>query len=150
MCKAFGYTRWIHMYIIREVIHTYIIIREVTILFLLFKVCSYNIPYIQIIKNIIQKNYLVFKFRICSDWYLIFCFTFSFYYMDIMKRWLMVYNTTFNNISGISRWSVLLVEGTVENHWPVARHWQTVSHNVVSSTPHLSRTRTHNFSDNRH
>jgi hypothetical protein len=22
-----------------------------------------------------------------------------------------------------------------ENHWPVANHWQTLSHNVVSSTP---------------
>jgi hypothetical protein len=33
--------------------------------------------------------------------------------------------------------SVLLVEETgvlVENHWPVASHWQTLSHNVVSST----------------
>jgi hypothetical protein len=24
-----------------------------------------------------------------------------------------------------------------ENHRPVASHWQTVSHNVVTSTPHL-------------
>jgi hypothetical protein len=23
-----------------------------------------------------------------------------------------------------------------ENHWPVASHWQTLSHNVVSSKPH--------------
>jgi hypothetical protein len=22
-----------------------------------------------------------------------------------------------------------------ENHWPVASHWQPLSHNVVSSTP---------------
>jgi hypothetical protein len=22
-----------------------------------------------------------------------------------------------------------------ENHWPVASHWQTISHNIVSSTP---------------
>jgi hypothetical protein len=22
-----------------------------------------------------------------------------------------------------------------ENHWPVTNHWQTLSHNVVSSTP---------------
>jgi hypothetical protein len=40
---------------------------------------------------------------------------------------LMVFNVTFNNISAISRWSVLLVE----NHRPVASRWQTVSHNVV-------------------
>jgi hypothetical protein len=32
----------------------------------------------------------------------------------------MVFNTTFNNISVISWWSVLLVKETGENHWPVA------------------------------
>ena len=50
----------------------------------------------------------------------------------------MVLNPTFNNISVISWWSVLLVEETGvhrENHRPVASHWQTLSHNVVSSTP---------------
>ena len=49
----------------------------------------------------------------------------------------MVFNATFNNIR-----SVLLVEeGGVhgENHWPAASHWQTLSHNVVSSTPHHER-----------
>ena len=40
--------------------------------------------------------------------------------------------STFNNISGISWRSVLLVE---EAGVPVASHWQTLSHNVVSSTP---------------
>jgi hypothetical protein len=48
-----------------------------------------------------------------------------------------VFNVTFNNISVISWRSVLLVEETGvpgENHWPAACHWQTVSHNVVSST----------------
>jgi hypothetical protein len=47
---------------------------------------------------------------------------------------LMVLNATFNNISVISWRSVLLVEetgGPKENHWPVASHWQTLSHNVV-------------------
>ena len=51
----------------------------------------------------------------------------------------MVFNTTFNNISVISWWSVLLLEETRvpgENHWPVTSHRQTLSHNVVSSTPH--------------
>jgi hypothetical protein len=43
--------------------------------------------------------------------------------------WFMVFNATFNNISVISWWSVLLVEETRENHWPVASHWQTLSHN---------------------
>jgi hypothetical protein len=44
----------------------------------------------------------------------------------------MVLSATFNNIS------VLLVEETRvprENHRPVASHLQTLSHNVVSSTP---------------
>jgi len=50
----------------------------------------------------------------------------------------MVFNGTFNNISAISWQSVLLVEETQvcrENHRPVASHRQTLSHNVVSSTP---------------
>ena len=37
-----------------------------------------------------------------------------------------------------------------ENYRPVAIHWQTLSHNVVSSTPRLSRVRTHNGSGDRH
>jgi len=50
----------------------------------------------------------------------------------------MVFNATFNNISVISWQSVLLVgeKGVPgENHRPVANYWQTLSHNVVSSTP---------------
>jgi len=46
----------------------------------------------------------------------------------------MVFNATFNNISGISWLSVLLVEETGvtgENHRPATSHWQTLSHNVV-------------------
>jgi hypothetical protein len=53
----------------------------------------------------------------------------------------MVFNATFNTIS------VILVEEAgvpEENHRSVASHWQTLSHNVVSSTPHLSGIRTHN------
>jgi hypothetical protein len=33
-----------------------------------------------------------------------------------------------------------------ENQQPVANHWQTLSHNVVSSTPRLSGVLTHNIS----
>jgi hypothetical protein len=43
----------------------------------------------------------------------------------------MVFNATFNNISVISWWSVLLVEETgvpSENHRPEASHRQTLSH----------------------
>ena len=50
----------------------------------------------------------------------------------------MVFNATFNNISAILLWSVLLVEETEvpgENHRPVASNWQTLSYNVVLSTP---------------
>jgi hypothetical protein len=65
----------------------------------------------------------------------------------------MVFNPTFNNISVISWLSVLLVEETrvpEENHRPVGSHWQTLSHNVVSSTPRLNGIRTHNLSGDRH
>ena len=54
----------------------------------------------------------------------------------------MVFNATLNNISVKSWWSVLLVEETRvpgENHRPAASHWQTLSHNIVSSTPRHER-----------
>ena len=43
----------------------------------------------------------------------------------------LVFNATFNNISVISWLSVLFVEETGVprvNNWPVASHWQTLSH----------------------
>jgi hypothetical protein len=51
----------------------------------------------------------------------------------------MMFNNTFNNISvtSISGRPVLLMEETgipEEIHWPVASHWETLPHNVVSST----------------
>jgi hypothetical protein len=66
---------------------------------------------------------------------------------------IMVFNATFDNISLISWQSVLLVGKTGvpgENHRPIASHWQTLSHNVVSSTPRLSVIRTHNISGDWH
>ena len=54
----------------------------------------------------------------------------------------MVLNATFNNISVMSWRSVLLVEENGvpgESHRPVASNWQTLSHNVVSSTPRHER-----------
>ena len=39
---------------------------------------------------------------------------------------------------------------TGENHQADARHWQTLSHYVVSSTPHMSGIRTHSFSGDGH
>ena len=65
----------------------------------------------------------------------------------------MVPNATFNNISVISWQSVLLMEETGipgENHRPVASHWQTLSHNVVSSTPRMGGIRSHNIGGDRH
>jgi hypothetical protein len=63
----------------------------------------------------------------------------------------MVFNTTFNNISVISWWSVLLVEetgGPGENHQPVTSHGQTLSHNVVHLA--LIKIQTHNMSGDMH
>jgi len=37
-----------------------------------------------------------------------------------------------------------------EYHRPVVSHWQTLSHNVVSSTLRHERVRTHSISGNRH
>jgi hypothetical protein len=56
----------------------------------------------------------------------------------------MVFNATFNNISVISWWWVVLVGETGENHRPVASHWQTLSHNVV----HLALQRTDSDTEN--
>jgi hypothetical protein len=50
----------------------------------------------------------------------------------------MVLNATFNNISVILWCSFLLEEETgipEENHRSTLNHWQTLSHNVASSTP---------------
>ena len=65
----------------------------------------------------------------------------------------MVFNATFNNISVISWRSVLLVGETGvpgENYRPVANHWQTLSHDVVSNTPRLGLVRTHNVSGDKY
>jgi len=55
-------------------------------------------------------------------------------YQEEEEEEIMALNVTFNNISAISRWSVLLVEETgvpAKKHRPVANHRQTLSHNVV-------------------
>ena len=62
-----------------------------------------------------------------------------------------VFNATFNNISAILWWSVLLVEetgGPGENHRPVASYWQTLLHNVVHIA--LIEIRTPNISGDWH
>jgi hypothetical protein len=52
-----------------------------------------------------------------------------------MVGWFMVFNATFNNISVMTWLSLLLVEETGENHKHVTSHRQTLSNNVVLSTP---------------
>jgi hypothetical protein len=54
----------------------------------------------------------------------------------------MVFSATFNSITAISWWSVLLVNETGffgENHRPVATNRRTLSHNIVSSSPRHER-----------
>ena len=68
---------------------------------------------------------------------------------NLLQYRLMVFGATFNDISVISWRSVILVEEigvSGENHRPVASHWQTLSHNFVSSTHNLSGVRTYNRS----
>jgi hypothetical protein len=81
-------------------------------------------------------------------------FNINLWFKENAKRIVLLYfNATFNNISDISWWSVLLMEEIRvpgENHPAVASHWQTLSRNVVSSTPRLNRIWTHNFSGDRH
>ena len=65
----------------------------------------------------------------------------------------MVFNAILNYISVISWRSVLLMEETGvlwETQRHAASHWQTLSRNVVSSTPGINGIRTHNVSGDRH
>jgi hypothetical protein len=61
--------------------------------------------------------------------------------LDTSDR-VMVFTATFNNISVKSSLLVLLVEKTgapEETYRPAASHWQTLSHNGVSSKPRHER-----------
>jgi hypothetical protein len=72
---------------------------------------------------------------------------------DIWGLGVMVFNATFNTITVISWQSVLLVKETRvpgQNHRPAASRSQTLSHNVVSSTPRLNWIQTHNVSGDMH
>jgi hypothetical protein len=65
----------------------------------------------------------------------------------------LVVNATFNNITAIPWWIVLLVDKAgvhLENYRPAASHWQTLSHNIALSKPRLNGIRTHNVSGDRH
>jgi hypothetical protein len=72
---------------------------------------------------------------------------------DITRVNVTVFNATISNISVASLLSILLMEETGvpgENNRPVVSHRQTLSLNVVSSSPRLSGIQTHNFSGDRH
>ena len=104
------------VYLYRTVVHTN---SKIYIMFLLMFIFTRNTC----------KRLLTLTFVNCCLSVLLFYRGVSFFFM--------VLNTTFNNISVISWQSVLLVEETGvlrENHWPVASHWQTLPHNVVSKT----------------
>ena len=63
--------------------------------------------------------------------------TLAYYPPPPKSAWFKVYNAIFNNMSIISWLSVLLMEETGvprKNHQPIESHWQTLSHNIVSST----------------
>jgi hypothetical protein len=62
-------------------------------------------------------------------WILIEWITCIFWYIWFVC--LIVFNATFNNVSVILWWSVLLVEDPGENYRHVANHCQTLSQNVV-------------------
>jgi hypothetical protein len=74
-------------------------------------------------------------------------------YIEKGWLWVMVFNATFNNISDIAWWLVLLVEETRvpgENHRPAAS--QLTNYHIMLYRVHLvmNGVRTHNFSGDRH
>ena len=81
------------------------------------------------------------KVTICSNtsrWYNVINTRFKGYLCGVECH----FQQYFSDIPVISWRSVLLVwetEVSGENHRPVASHWQTVSHNVVSCTPRHER-----------
>jgi hypothetical protein len=73
--------------------------------------------------------------------------SFDWVFFNCLVGWFMVFNATFNNFSVISWQSVLLV-AEIKSICRKPSHWQTLSHNVETSTPRLSGIRTHNISRN--
>ena len=108
---------------------------------MVFNATFNNISFVCIISNI---KY----FRFSTTWIYI---SSQIHGKKIVLFLLMVFNNaTLNTISVISRQSVLLVEETGENHWPVASHWQILSHNVVSSTPRHEQDSSSKVNSDRH
>ena len=63
--------------------------------------------------------------------------------------WLMTFSTIYQLYRGGQFYCWRKPEYPVKTK-PVVSHWQTLSRNVVSSTPRLRRIRTHNVSGDRH
>ena len=85
------------------------------------------------------QNNVISSFRIYF-----FAFSLCIYWNRIMVR-VMVFYSTFTNISCISRWSNFLVEEPGvpgEDHWPDKLYHRML---YISSTPQLSENRTHNL-----
>jgi hypothetical protein len=106
----------------------------------MFRICSeFSVMFsnVQTLFRISSTKTGLFRISwLCSDIISVF-----YLFISYSRVRIMVFNATFNNIAVISWQSVLLVEesgGTGENHRPTANHWQTLSHNVASSTPRLS------------
>ena len=100
-------------------------------------------------------KYSWLQFCICIISIILWLHLLKYFPISLLRGWILVFNSTFNNISVISWQSVLLVEktgGSGQNHRPATSHWQTLSHNVVSSTPHWHHERDSNLqlSGNRH
>ena len=71
------------------------------------------------------------------------------FFKTITTRLILILQTTICIVAV----SFIMVEETGvhgENHCPAASHWQTLSHDVVSSTPRLSGIRTHNASGDKY
>jgi hypothetical protein len=117
----------------------FLIHRKIVPVDLLSKIIFYNLftkicqPTVVLFST---TNLDIYIYSSYLEYYSIVMYIFSHH---IKKTWsefyrFMVFKATFNNISVISWRSVM-----EKNNRPVTSHWQTLSHNVVSSTPRHER-----------
>ena len=92
--------------------------QEKLLVFILeIKIVVHYFTFVPTCRFLLFVKFLLLKFK--HDW----CVFIAYYIWGLGAR-VMVFNATFNNISVIGG----------ENHQSVASHWQTLSHNVASST----------------